>query len=77
MVPSPEGCDDLVGIGGPLEGLGLGVCSLTKRLMAAWSSTMERKTPRLSRRFDNFAKKPSTVLSHEQDVGTKWKVQRG
>ena len=38
---------------------------------------MERKTPRLSLRFASLAKKPSTALSQEQDVGTKWKVQRG
>lgn len=38
---------------------------------------MERKTPRLSRRLESLAKKPSTAFSQEQDVGTKWKVQRG
>ena len=32
---------------------------------------MERKTPRLSRRFESLAKKPSTALSQEQDVGTE------
>ena len=45
--------------------------------MAAWSSTMERKTPRLSRRLVSLAKKPSTALSQEAEVGVKWKVQRG
>ena len=29
------------------------------------------------RRRVSLAKKPSTALSQEQDVGTKWKVQRG
>ena len=38
---------------------------------------MEWKMPRLRRRFESLAKKPSTALSQEQDVGTKWKVQRG
>ncbi|ASY67184.1 Mobile element protein (plasmid) [Sinorhizobium sojae CCBAU 05684] len=28
----------------------------------------------MRRRFDSLAKKPSTALSHEQDVGVKWKV---
>ena len=37
---------------------------------------MERKTPRFRRRFESFAKKPSTALSQEQEVGTKWKVKR-
>ena len=45
--------------------------------MAAWSSTIERKTPRLSRRLMSLAKKPSTAFSHEAEVGVKWNVQRG
>jgi hypothetical protein len=38
---------------------------------------MDWKTPRLSRRFESLAKKPPTALRQEQEVGTKWKVQRG
>ena len=38
---------------------------------------MEWKTPRLSRRLVSLAKKPSTALSHDAEVGVKWKVQRG
>ena len=45
--------------------------------MAAWRSTMERKTPRFRRRLASLAKKPSTALSQEQEVGVKWKVKRG
>ena len=45
--------------------------------MAACSSTTEQKTPRLSRRRESLAKKPSTALSQELEVGVKWKVQRG
>ena len=44
--------------------------------MAAWRSTIEWKTPRLSRRFDSLAKKASTALSQEHEVGVKWKVKR-
>ena len=44
--------------------------------MATWWSTMGRKTPRFRRRFESFAKKPSTALSQAQEVGTKWKVKR-
>ena len=51
--------------------------SRTKRLMAAWSSMTEWKTPCLSLRRVSLAKKPSTALSHEHEVGVKWKVQRG
>ena len=45
--------------------------------MAAWRSTTERKTPRFRRRLVSLAKKPSTALSQEHEVGVKWKVQRG
>ena len=39
---------------------------------------MEWKIPlRLSRRFESLAKKPSTALSQEQDVGTKWVAPAG
>lgn len=38
---------------------------------------IEPDTPRLSRRRVSLAKRPSTGLSHEAEVGVKWKVQRG
>jgi hypothetical protein len=47
-----------------------------KRLMAAWRATMEWKTPRFSLRLVSRAKKPSTALIQEADVGVKWKVKR-
>jgi hypothetical protein len=40
--------------------------------MAAWRSAMPLKTPRLSRRRVNLAKKLSTALSEEAEVGVKW-----
>src|SRR6188474_2788191 len=45
--------------------------------MAAWRSTTDRKTPRFRRRLVIVAKKVSTALSQEQEVGVKWKVKRG
>src|SRR3954465_3791832 len=45
--------------------------------MAAWSSTTERNTPRFSRRLVSVAKKVSTALSQEHEVGVKWKTKRG
>src|SRR3546814_4742555 len=59
-----------------VKGFGSVLCSATKRLMAAWRSTRDRKMPRFKRRFDSLAKKPSTALSQEQEVGTKWKTKR-
>src|SRR5829696_3558695 len=45
--------------------------------MAAWRSTTDRKTPRFKRRLVSVAKKVSTALSQEHEVGVKWKVKRG
>ena len=51
------------------KGLGSSLVSLMKRLMAAWRSATERNTPRLRRRLESLAKKPSTAFSQEQEVG--------
>ena len=49
----------------------------TKRLMVAWRSITHRKTPRFSRCLASLAKNPSIALSHEHEVGVKWKAKRG
>src|SRR5271169_236349 len=67
----------LLGSAVQVKGFGLALCSMTKRLIAACKSTTDRKTPRFNRRFVSLAKKPSTALSQDADVGVKWKVQRG
>ena len=59
------------------NGFRFSLCSATKRLMAACSSTTEQKTPCFRRRRESVAKKPSTAFSHDADVGVKWNVQRG
>ena len=59
-----------------VKGFGFRLCSARKRLIAACRSSTEWKTPRLRRRFDSLAKKPSTALSQEDEVGMKWKVKR-
>src|SRR4051812_45393661 len=59
-----------------VKGFGSALVSARKRLMAAWRSTTERKTPRFKRRLDSLAKKPSTALSQEHEVGVKWKTKR-
>ena len=46
-------------------------------MIAAWRSTTDRKTPRFKRRLVSVAKKVSTALSQEHEVGVKWKVKRG
>src|SRR5262245_18201692 len=59
------------------KGLGLRLCSPRYRLIAAWRSTSERKTPRCNRRRVSVAKKVSTALAQEQEVGVKWNIHRG
>ena len=53
------------------KGFGLRLCSPRERLIAACRSTSERKTPRCSRRWVSEAKKVSTALAQEQEVGVK------
>jgi hypothetical protein len=59
-----------------VKGLGSAFVSASYRLMAAWRSTMPLNTPRLSRCRVSLAKKPSTALSQEAEVGAKWKWNR-
>jgi hypothetical protein len=47
--------------------------SLRKRLMAAWRWTIERSAPRFNRRFSRRSLR-TALLSHEHEVGVKWKV---
>jgi hypothetical protein len=64
-----------LGVAFQMKGLGLAsLYSRMKRLMAACRSTAEWKTPHLSRRRVSLAKKSSTALSHEHEVGVKWSV---
>jgi hypothetical protein len=59
-----------------VKGFGSALVAARNRLMAAWRSPTERKTPRFERRLDSLAKKPSTALSQEHEVGVKWKTKR-
>jgi hypothetical protein len=58
-----------------VKGFGSALYSMTKRLIAACKSTTDRKMPRFNRLFVSLAKKPSTALSQDADVGVKWNVQ--
>src|SRR5258707_11027109 len=50
------------------KGLGSALVSARKRLMAAWSSTIDRNTPRLSRRRVSLENNVSTALSQERVI---------
>jgi hypothetical protein len=77
LVPASDGGDDFVGIGDPLERLRVGVVVVKEAIDRGLQSVTDRRTPRLRRRLGRTPKKPSTAMSHEADVGVKWKVQRG
>ena len=59
------------------KGLADPLCSLMNRLISSWSWETEVKTPRRRRLLVMMEKKPSTALSHEADVGVKWKTHLG
>ena len=76
-MPSSDGCDDVVRVCFPDERLRLFIV-LFDDAVDGWLKINGRmKDTFFSRRRVSFAKKPSTAFNQEQDVGTKWKVQRG
>ena len=76
LVPAPDGGDDFIGVGGPGEGRGLPIVLFEESIDGGLQIDDRSNTPRLSLRLVSVAKKPSTALSHEQDVGVKWKTNR-
>ena len=75
LSPTVELAEDDVGIGGPDEGFGLRIVVLDEAVDGGLE--VERNTPRLNRRRVRRKKKVSTALSHEHEVGVKWKTKRG
>ena len=69
--------DDLVGIGGPEEGLGVTVGLGEVAVDGGLEVDDGAEDAALQRRLVSVAKKVSTALSQEQEVGVKWKVKRG
>src|ERR1700732_3728620 len=60
-----------------VKGFGFALVSSRERWMASLSSWRARNTPRLRRFLVSLAKKLSTALSQEVDVGVKWNTNRG
>src|ERR1700746_4204890 len=60
-----------------VKGFGFALMSSRGRWMGSLSSWRDRNTPRLRRFLVSLAKKPSTALSQEADVGVKWNTNRG
>jgi hypothetical protein len=51
-----------------MEGLGMVLASVTKRLMASWSEPKEWRTPRFRRRLASLAKNPSIALIQDAEA---------
>ena len=71
MVPASDGGDDFVEIGGPRKGSGVLVGLPQEAVDGGLEFDDRAKTPRLRRRRVSLAKKPSTALSQEAEVGVK------
>ena len=68
MLPALDGGDDAVRVGGPDERLRVAV-GFGDEAMNGSLQLDDRNTPRFRRRRVSLAKKPSTALSHEAEVG--------
>ena len=70
-MPSFDGGDDFVWVLGPGKGLGIGVGVIEEAVDGIFEFAEGSEHARLRRFFVSLAKKPSTALSHEADVGVK------
>jgi hypothetical protein len=75
--PRPTARIILSGSAVHVKGFWFGVVFGDETIDGSCKSTTDTKTPRFNRRFVSLAKKPSTALNHDAEVGVKWKVQRG
>ena len=76
MEPALDGSDDLVGIGGLGERSWLAVVPGEETVDGGLEVDSRVEDAAFRRPFDWLAKKPTAALSHEQEVGVKWKVRR-
>ena len=78
MVPASDGGNDPVGIGGPDEGLGVMVGLVEVAVDGGLEVDDGAEDAALEASLgQRRAKKVSTALSQEHEVGVKWKVKRG
>ena len=78
MVPTFNGGNDLIGIGGPDErpgGFGVVLLDVAADGVLEVGDGFEGAALKASTVI--MEKNPSTALSQEAEVGVKWKVQRG
>lgn len=74
LVPAPDGGDDLVSVAGPGEASGCIADSTGKRLMAGHTDRHVAENAPLQPASGELGEEPSIALSHEHEVGVKWKT---
>jgi hypothetical protein len=76
LVPSPDSSNDFVGVCGPSEWFGVVICLRDEAVDCNLEIDDGSEDAALELPLSEFAKKPSTALSHEHEVGVKWKMKR-
>jgi hypothetical protein len=76
LVPAFDGGDDFVGVGGPREGFGLLVVLLEEAVDCRLEVDDGVEDASFEATLRQFCEEASTALSHEHEVGVKWKVKR-
>jgi hypothetical protein len=69
LVPAPDGGDDFVGIGDPLEGLRLSVVIFKEAIDGRVEVNDGSEDAALETPLGQDGEKPSTALSHDAEVG--------
>jgi hypothetical protein len=77
LVRAPDGDDDFVGIGDPLEGFRVGVVMIEEAIDGGLEVGDGSEDAALETAFGQGGEKALDALSQEAEVGVKWKVQRG
>jgi hypothetical protein len=77
LVPSFDSGGDFVRVCGPREGPGIIVGLVEEAVDGSLQFADGSKDAALEPALGELAKKPSTALSQEDEVGVKWKVNRG
>ena len=76
-MPTPDSGDDFVWVCGPGEGFGIIVGLRDEAVDGGLEIDNASEDTALQSLLGKFGEEPSTALSHEHEVGVKWKAKRG
>ena len=76
MLPAFDSGQDVLWVGGPDEGFWIGVCVSDKAVDGDLEFNDGSEYASLEATARELAKKPSTALSQDAEVGVKWSVHR-